>query len=72
MDSTADSRVQNNVLRHEYKVLSDFEKLAMKSIKDIGLEFIEAVDTLGQSRELSLAKTKVEEAVFWAVKAITK
>lgn len=29
------------------------------------------IEGLGNSRELSLAKTKIEEAVMWAVKHIT-
>ena len=72
MKSTDDSRVDNNVMRHEYRVLTDIEKQQMKIIKDFGLAFIEKCDNLGQSREVSLAKTKMEEAVFWAVKHITK
>lgn len=72
VDSTGDQRVVNNVMRHEYKVLSDDEKMYMKHIKDAGLEFHNMLDALGQSRELSLAKTKIEEAVMWAVKHITK
>lgn len=70
--STDDQRVANNVLRHEYKVLSEDEKLQMKYLKDAGLTFINLVDSIGTSRELSLAKTKIEEAVFWAVKHVTK
>lgn len=70
--STSDNRVVNNVMRHEYKVLSAEEKAQMQSIKDIGLEFHTLLDTLPPSRELSLAKTKIEEAVMWAVKHITK
>jgi hypothetical protein len=35
------------------------------------LEFHNYIEALGQSRELSLAKTKIEEAVMWAVKHIT-
>ena len=54
----------DNVMRHEYKVLSDAEKAWMKEVKDL--------DVIGSSRELSLAKTKIEEAVMWAVKHITK
>jgi len=39
---------------------------------NLGLEFINAVDKIGLNRrELSLAKTKIEEAVMWAVKGIT-
>lgn len=30
------------------------------------------IDSIGQSRELSLAKTKIEEAVMWAVKHVTR
>ena len=71
MDSTSDERVTNNVMRHEYKVLSDDEKQAMQMIKDSGLAFHSLVNELGESRELSLAKTKIEEAVMWAVKHIT-
>jgi uncharacterized protein YxjI len=69
--STADERVQNNVMRHEYRVLSDDEKVQMQVTKDFGLAFLKHIDTLGSNRELSLAKTKIEEAVMWAVKSIT-
>ena len=72
MDSTSDERTVNNTMRHEYRVLTDAEKHNMTTIKDIGLDFHALVDALGASRELSLAKTKIEEAVFWAVKHITK
>ena len=72
MNSTDDSRVDNNVMRHEYRVLTDIEKQQMKDLKDNGLFFVEMCDGIGQSRELSLAKTKMEEAVFWAVKHVTK
>lgn len=72
VDSAGDDRVANNVMRHEYRVLSDAEKEQMKSVKDWGLEFHRYIDSIGSSRELSLAKTKIEEAVMWAVKHITK
>lgn len=71
VDSAADQRTVNNVMRHAYRVLSDDEKAAMQRIKDDGLAFHDFIGSLGQSRELSLAKTKVEEAVMWAVKHIT-
>jgi hypothetical protein len=70
--STSDQRVVNNVMRHEYRVLTEVEKAQMKQIKDLGLSFIEMCGVLGTSRELSLAITKMEEAVMWAVKSITK
>lgn len=72
MKSTDDNRTTNNVMRHEYRVLSEDEKKQMQRIKDIGLGFHDYVDRVGSSRELSIAKTKIEEAVMWAVKHITK
>jgi len=74
IDSTSDERTTNNVMRHEYRVLSDGEKTDMMIIKDMGLAFHEYLDleVVGDSRELSLAKTKIEEAVMWAVKHITR
>ena len=70
--STDDQRTVNNVMRHEYRVLNENEKLQMQAIKDKGLEFFELLDSIGQSRELSLAKTKLEECVMWGVKHITR
>ena len=71
IDSTSDERVVNNIMRHKYRVLSDAEKANMAAIKDEGMKFHELVSGLGKSRELSLAITKIEEAVMWAVKHIT-
>lgn len=70
-DSSADGRTVNNTMRHQYRVLSDMEKANMSKIKDMGLDFHNFVASLGNSRELSLAKTKIEEAVMWAIKSIT-
>lgn len=70
--STGDNRVVNNVMRHAYRVLTDTEKQTMQAIKDKGLELHDLIESIGQSRELSIAKTKTEEAVMWAVKHLTK
>jgi len=67
----SDDRTANNAVRHKYRELSDEEKANMVALKDMGATFIAACDALGQSRELSLAKTKIEEAVMWSVKHLT-
>jgi hypothetical protein len=72
VDSTSDARTVNNVMRHEYRLLSDAEKTQMQALKDKGRELWELLEGIGQSRELSLAKTKTEEAVMWGVKHITR
>lgn len=71
VDSTSDARTINNVMRHQYRVLSEDEKQKMQLIKDKGLEFWNIIDSFGASRELSLAKTHLEESVMWAVKHLT-
>lgn len=70
--SESDSRTVNNTMRHAYRVLSDSEKSKMLEIKDAGLAFWNLLDNIGASRELSLAKTKIEEAVMWAIKDLTQ
>lgn len=72
MSEQPDERVVNNVMRHEYRVLGEEERAQMKRIKDLGAIFVQGCDAIGQSRELSLAKTKMEEAVMWAVKHVTR
>lgn len=72
VNSTSDQRIVNNVMRHEYRVLSDVESAQMQSVKDKGLELHDLIGLLGTSREVSLAKTKTEEAVMWAIKHLTR
>jgi hypothetical protein len=71
VDSASDDRTANNAVRHKYRVLSEEEKAAMTWFKDTGAAFIKFCDECGPSRELSIAKTKMEEAVMWAVKHVT-
>ncbi len=71
VDSTSDKRTVNNTMRHAYRVLTDVEKANMQTIKDEGLKLHELIAGMGNSREISIAKTKIEEAVMWAVKSIT-
>lgn len=72
LKSDSDERIKNNTMRHQYKILNEEEKAQMLAIKDKGLEFLNLIETMPASREMSLAKTKIEEAVMWAVKSITK
>lgn len=84
VDSTSDDRTMNNLMRHGYRVLSEDEKQQMQHVKDLGLEFVRLLHHIGgtsdvisgkpagqASRELSIAQTKTEEAVMWAVKHVT-
>lgn len=86
-DATSDQRTVNNLMRHQYRQLTDEEKAAMIAIKDAGLEFVNLLHRIGgttseaasrgeearqASRYLSLAQTAVEEAVMWATKEVTK
>lgn len=72
IDSTSDQRTVNNVMRHQYRVLTDDEKAQMQALKDKGLELHALIESIGTSRELYLAQTRVEEAIMWAVKHLTR
>ena len=81
VNSTSDERTTNNVMRHAYRVLNEDEKAQMQRLKDLGLEFYNLLNKIGgtenctgglASRELLLAATKIEEAVMWGVKHITR
>lgn len=71
LKSEGNERTQNNTMRHQYRILSEAEKAQMIQIKDLGLMFDALINTLGSKREYSIARTKIEEAVMWAVKGIT-
>jgi hypothetical protein len=73
--SASDERTVNNdenAVRHDYRVLNEQEKADMVEIKDAGLAFLKTIKKFPPCREMSLAATKCEEAVMWAVKGITK
>lgn len=72
VNAAGDERTVNNTMRHQYRVLTDEEKSAMQAVKDAGLAMLQTLERCCKpSRETSLARTKVEEAVMWAVKGIT-
>ncbi len=71
VERTSSDRIVNNMMRHQYRILNDVEKASLSAIKDQGSAFLDTISALGGSRELSIAKTKIEEAVMWTVKHIT-
>ncbi|MGD1880841.1 MAG: hypothetical protein ACFB11_00785 [Paracoccaceae bacterium] len=68
--STSDRRAGVGGIRHSYRELTQEEKAKVDEIKDAGQQLLDAIGP-ANSREGSLAITKVEEAVMWAVKGIT-
>ena len=73
VDSTSDERTVNNTVRHQYRVLTEPEKIAMRALKDTGLTFIRQIDLcVPEGRERDLAVINVEQAVMWAVKGLTQ
>lgn len=54
------------------RALNEAEIANLNAIKSAGRDFFDLVASMPASREISLAKTKIEEAVMWAVKGITE
>lgn len=87
VSSASDDRTANNAVRHTYRVLSEAEKAKMVALKDKGAELLTLINDLRTppvpvgtegmalvtiDRELNIAAERVEEAVMWAVKHITR
>lgn len=64
--------MNEDVMRMQYRALNADEQAQMVAVKGNAASLYGFLGTLGDSRELSLAKTKIEEAVMWATKHITK
>jgi hypothetical protein len=67
---------ENHLFRKAYRQLSDPEKTQMDRVKDLAWQlrcamFGTTADVPPASRYQSLALTKLEESVMWAVKHIT-
>jgi hypothetical protein len=60
-----------DVMRMQYRPLTTDKQAQMVAVKGNAASLYGFLGTLGNSRELSLAKTKLEEAVMWATKHIT-
>ncbi|MCW5723447.1 MAG: hypothetical protein KIS81_00650 [Maricaulaceae bacterium] len=58
--------------RQTYRELDDAEQAAVALIKARGEDFLQTLSRcVPQEREQALARTKIEEAVMWAVKGVT-
>lgn len=80
INSSSDARTGNNSTRQTYRILSDDEKAAVDSIKQMGASLIEALHVIGgtdpagdrmASRDLALAQTHIEDGVMRAIRHIT-
>lgn len=60
-----------DIFRKAYRQLGEKDKQALDEIKSKAQALHDLIEALGASREISLAKTKLEECVMWAVKGIT-
>jgi hypothetical protein len=58
-------------MRKQYRQLTPEEEKAVVELKAQAEELHELLMSLGNSRELSVAKTRLEESVMWAVKHLT-
>jgi hypothetical protein len=66
-----------DTFRKEYKQLSQFQKTTIACIKEKAEDLLEEMESSGvgemntDKRYMALAKTNLEQAVMWAIKAIT-
>lgn len=61
-----------DIFRKVYKVLSEAEQAAMDEIKDLAQALHDAYDRLLPGRDLSIAKTALEDSAMRAVRHITE
>lgn len=61
-----------DVMRSEPRKLTEMDKERLLTVKHLGEELHEWItNAVPEGRERSLALTRVEEAVMWAVKGLT-
>lgn len=71
-DDDPNTRLASIDLRHKNKPLTSDEKLTLVRIKDLGMTFLREIEeNLPSGHEAAIARTKINEAVAWAVKALT-
>lgn len=86
VSSTSDDRTANNAMRHQYRILSEEQKMQVEEIKDLGAAFTSLLHRIGRttppstpeeehrfgSANLTLAFRHMEDAVYRAVKHVTR
>lgn len=72
-DTREDTRTHRAMaaMRATYRELTTRDKMHMDALKGHGAALWALIDSLGESRELSLAKTHVEDAIMRATRHIT-
>ena len=61
----------SDVFRSVQRELTDAEKATVAELKDLAGKLHDIMASSAPGGEIALAKTKLEEAVMWAVKGIT-
>ncbi len=61
----------DNTFRQEYRPLTTLERMQVEETKSKADSLMAALKAQKPGRENSLAQTKLEECVMWAVKGIT-
>ena len=64
--------MSEDIFRKVYAELSHEQMDLMRDVKEKSESLIMIIDSVGRSREMSLAITKLEECVMWAIKGITE
>lgn len=70
-DRQSDEFIKVSRFRPKYRALSEAEKGLHDAIKDRASVLEALIETLPDSREKSLAMTKLEESIMWAIKGLT-
>lgn len=62
--------INNDIFRKNYTLITEENKEKISLIKTLADDLYKEINTL-PSREGALSRTKLEECVMWAVKALT-
>lgn len=61
----------STTFRRDQRKLSQTETETVHGIRELAQELYDRIDMIGPSREIDLAKARLEECVMWAVKAVS-